>query len=62
MPTQNKREIITRDNFFSIQLNGGEQVTITINNGEKAIDVVIPYDALLNCYMKRTSEPLFYKN
>jgi len=62
MENKKRREVITIDNFFSIQLNGGEQITITINNGEKVMDVVIPYDALLNCYLKRTSEPLFYKN
>lgn len=62
MPNIKQREVITRDNFFSIKLDGGEQVTITINNGEKVIDVVVPYDALLNCYLKRNSEPLFYKN
>jgi len=49
-----------KDNYFSITLKQGQEVKVLID-GKECTALVIPYDAFLNCYLKRDSPPIHYK-
>lgn len=46
------REITRNNNFVAIPLIEGEKVSIAID-GEIVLNMIMPVDCSLNCYMKR---------
>jgi len=54
------REVVKKDNFFSVELYEGETVTIAVN-GEMVITANVPDNSHLNSYLKRRSVAMLYK-
>lgn len=58
------REVIKKDNYFSIELRQNERVTITIEDDGQESDsmvFVVPEDMHLNSYMKRKATSIQWK-
>jgi len=49
-----------KDNYFSITITEGAEVKVLVD-GKEVTAMVMPYDAFLNCYLKRDSAPIHYK-
>ena len=54
------REVIRKDNYFSISVKAGESYTVAVN-GEIVITVNMGDDCTVNSYVKRDSIPMQYK-
>jgi len=57
------RQIDKKDNFFSIEVTEGEQITVQVGEEGTGGTVVLlaPYSGFLNCYLKRDTSPIHYK-
>ena len=54
------REVIKKDNFFSVEMKDGEQLTLAVD-GEITLSAIAPCDCTLNCYMKRDQVSFQFK-
>jgi len=52
MTPSNERNIEKKDNSFSVDVKEGEKVRLFVGD-ECVIDLNIPYDAIINSYLKR---------
>ena len=60
MEATKKIEVESKDNYFIIPVEASDVMEITLNNG-KVIELIIPYDGKLKCYLSRESSPIMYK-
>jgi len=56
-----ERKIEKKDSgFFSIQLAESEQVNLKVGEKDEIV-FIVPYDCVLNCYIKKETIPIQFK-
>ena len=59
--TKNHREVVRKENYFSIGVVAGEKYTVAID-GVIVINTIMGDDCTASTYMKRASIPMQYKD
>jgi len=57
------RKIEKKENFFSLEVTEGEEIKVLVGDApnEDAVCLIAPYSGFLNCYLKRDTAAIHYK-